>query len=102
MYDQEQTQSTQYAAPVGMLASKASPLQAAINEQGEQLAKLHELLLNLGERLGPVRSGVPTNESSQQAQEPGGSMLTAQISRQTDMVKNTQRLVDMLLHELEV
>jgi uncharacterized coiled-coil protein SlyX len=88
-----------------LLAQKASmsPLQSALNEQGEQLDKLHSLLMELTNRLKPVLVGDGSAICAREATpEPMRSAHTHQVVRQAEAVQDMQICVRTLMEELEV
>jgi uncharacterized coiled-coil protein SlyX len=81
-----------------------SPLQSALNEQGEQLDKLTACLTELTNRLEPIRRVEPQdtqNDPGDMAM-PHSSSLTSQVIVQTSTVKMLQRAVNDLISQLEV
>lgn len=90
--------------PGGATKLDASPLQHALNGQGEQIDKLSHLFQQLATRLEGVRNSSPQNSEAGRDVEPMPplSPLTSQVIRQTETVKNLQKMVNNLLSELEV
>jgi hypothetical protein len=86
------------------IASKVSPLQRALNEQGEQIETLNSLLAQLTDQLTPVRVQAPMNEETQgvTASTPAMSLHVEQLTMQVSRVKDMQYCVRMLMEELEV
>lgn len=106
MYSDQTTQYQQGPA-MGLIGGNtvapASLLQSALNEQGEQLSKLHEFLGILAERLQPVSCPRPEPSGNETEQpEAVSSMILGQLRMQTLMVKGLQKQVARQLEELEI
>lgn len=84
------------------LVKSTSPLQSALNEQGEQLEKLATLVSQLEEKLMPVRLSRPSDESQSAQNEPVRSLVTQQVCIQVNIVRSLQHRLSCLLEELEV
>ena len=87
----------------GLAGRKPSVVQMSLNEHGEQLDKLGELLGILRERLQPVSLSVPQengNAAVQNGQAPA-SMVAVQVRSQTERVYAMQARVNTILEELE-
>lgn len=83
------------------LAKEASPLQAALSNQYAQIDKLNMLLIDLNDRLTPVRDQMPVREN-ELADDTPASPVVNQVRNSTARIQALQSLVQGLLSELQV
>jgi hypothetical protein len=105
MYDQKQPDTSLGYEPAKLANKLVSPLQSALNDNGEQIEKLSSLLLDLTERLSLVRNTSPRPsevECAVQTDFPPASPVIDQVRRQTSTVRGLQVRVTDLMQELEV
>jgi len=79
-----------------------SAIQSAINQHGEQLAKLQGLVLSLRDRLNPLLNDSQDVTGKEELPEPVVSKVRGQIYSQTNLVKSIQSDISLLLMQLEV
>lgn len=84
------------------VVGESRPLQSALNEHGDQLSKLGDLVSTLEDRLHSIRNSSPATENSVGEDKRSGSQVYNQIADQTINVKNLQYRVSSLLEELEI
>lgn len=82
----------------------SSPLQNALNNNGEQLDKLYSLVDELAGRLSPIRSDQPVPEEAGRETEPSApsSPLVYQVRAQAEVIRTIQRRVSDIIADIEV
>lgn len=78
------------------------PLADAINTHSEQLDKLSTLIVELQDRLRPIRNTTPEDDAREAEALRGGSPLFNQLTDQTSTVKNLQYRIQVMLSDLEI
>ena len=86
----------------GIETKLESAIQSAINQHGEQLAKLQGLVLSLRDRLNPLLNDSQDVTGKEEVPEPVVSKVRGQIYSQTNTVKGIQSEINLLLIQLEI
>lgn len=79
-----------------------SPLQRDINQHGEQLEKLTELVFILRSRLSPILNTQGADRADEGSKDESTSPFRGQINHQTEMVKNIGLTINTLLEQMEI